>query len=48
MLRIFGILVIIAGIGLWIGNVSGGFRTFPGLGYLTILIGGSMAKAGNG
>jgi hypothetical protein len=48
MLKVLGILVIIVGIGLWIGNVSGGFRTFPGVGYLTILIGGVMAKAGNG
>ena len=48
MLKILGILVIVVGVGLWIGNVSGQFRTFPGLGYLTILIGGITAKTGNG
>ena len=48
MLKILGVIVIIVGIGLWIGNVSGQFRTFPGVGYLTILIGGVIAKAGSG
>lgn len=37
--------VMLAGIGLFIGNVSGFFPTFPGLGYLTIVVGVGMMGA---
>jgi hypothetical protein len=47
MVKVIGGLVLIAGIFLFIGNVSGGFRTFPGAGYLTIALGGVMLRAGN-
>jgi len=45
-LSIVGVLVLIGGIFLWIGNVSGMFRTFPLAGYITILIGGAIIRAG--
>ena len=47
MVKVLGAIVLVAGIGLFIGNVSGGFRTFPGAGYLTIALGGVMLRAGN-
>jgi hypothetical protein len=46
MAKILGGVVLVAGIGLWIGNVSGQFRTFPLAGYLTILVGGAIMRAG--
>lgn len=39
---LLGILVVIAGIGLFIGNVTGLFPTFPCAGYLTITIGAAI------
>jgi hypothetical protein len=47
MLKILGGIVLVLGIGLFIGNVSGAYRTFPGAGWITIAIGGVMLRAGN-
>jgi hypothetical protein len=46
MVKNLGGIVLVAGIGLFIGNVSGAFVTFPGAGWITIIIGGAMLKAG--
>ena len=46
MLRILGGLVVVVGAGLWIGNVSGAFPTFPLAGYLTMLVGGIIFRVG--
>jgi hypothetical protein len=43
---ILGLLILIAGIFLFIGNVSGMFRTFPLAGWITIVIGGAIMRAG--
>lgn len=48
LVGILGGLVFVAGVALWIGNVSGALRTFPGAGYLTMLVGGVMWRAGKG
>jgi hypothetical protein len=47
MAKLLGGIVLVAGIGLFIGNVSGTFVTFPGLGWITIIIGGAIMKAGS-
>jgi hypothetical protein len=47
MVKALGGIVLVAGIALFIGNVSGAFRTFPGAGWLTIALGGIMLRAGN-
>jgi hypothetical protein len=41
-----GGLVIAVGALLWIGNVSGKFRSFPFAGYITIAIGGAIFSFG--
>ena len=46
-MKILGALVFIVGIGLFIGNISGAFRTFPGVGWITIAVGGIMFRAGS-
>ncbi len=45
-MRALGGLVFAAGIGLFIGNVSGAFRTFPLAGYITMATGGAIMRAG--
>jgi len=45
-LSIVGAVVFVAGAGLWVGNVSTLFPTFPLAGYLTMLVGGAIWKAG--
>lgn len=45
-LSMIGVLVFIVGVGLWIGNVSRVFPTFPLAGYVTIVIGGAIIRAG--
>jgi len=45
-LSMIGVLVLIVGICLWIGNVSRIFPTFPLAGYITIVIGGAIIRAG--
>jgi hypothetical protein len=42
-----GVIVTGAGVFLWLGNVVGFFRTFPFAGYLTILAGIGIYKAGS-
>jgi hypothetical protein len=41
-----GTVVIVVGAGLWIGNVTRMFPTFPLAGYLTMAVGGIIVKAG--
>ena len=43
----FGVIVIVIGAGLWIGNVTHAFPTFPLAGYLTMVVGGIIVKTGN-
>ena len=45
-MKVIGLLVLVVGIGLFIGNISGAFPTFPGLGWITIAIGGVIMRAG--
>jgi hypothetical protein len=45
-LSVLGAVVLIVGIGLFVGNISGMFPTFPGAGWLTIAVGGIMYRAG--
>jgi len=42
-----GVLVTSAGVFLWLGNVVGFYPTFPFAGYLTILAGVGIYKAGS-
>ena len=44
--QLLGGLVLVAGAFLWAGNVVGFFRTFPGVGYITMAIGGGILRAG--
>lgn len=37
--KVIGGVVVALGVGLWIGNMTGAFRTFPFLGFIVILIG---------
>lgn len=46
-MHIVGGLVFAGGVFLWCGNVFGFFRTFPGVGYITMLIGGGIFKMGS-
>lgn len=46
MVKIIGGLVFALGVFLFLGNVIGFFPTFPGLGYITIVIGGVIARRG--
>jgi hypothetical protein len=41
-----GVAIFVLGACLWIGNVSRIFPTFPLAGYLTMLVGGVVVKAG--
>lgn len=43
---ILGGLIVVVGAGIWIGNVSGAFRTIPFLGWILILVGGAVVRAG--
>jgi hypothetical protein len=45
-MQVIGVIVLVAGIALFIGNVSGAFPTFPGLGWITIAIGGVIMRSG--
>lgn len=44
--QLFGGLIFLVGGLLWVGNVLGFFRTFPGAGYIGLLIGGAIWGAG--
>lgn len=46
--QLLGGALFVAGVGLFIGNVSGTFRTFSGAGWITMAIGGAIWKAGSG
>ena len=46
MVKIAGGLIFVAGVGIFAGNVTGMFPTFPGLGYLTIILGGWLYRKG--
>jgi hypothetical protein len=46
ILGIIGVLILIAGAVLWCGNVFGFFPTFPGAGYIGLILGGFLAKTG--
>lgn len=46
-LHIVGGFIFVAGAVLWCGNVFGFYRTFPGVGYITMLIGGGLFKMGS-
>lgn len=43
-LQIIGGIIFVVGVGLFVGNISGFFRTFPGAGYLTMALGGFLWK----
>ena len=45
-LSILGAIVFVLGAFLWIGNVTRTFPTIPLAGYLTMLVGGAMFRAG--
>jgi hypothetical protein len=45
-MKALGGLIFAAGVVLFIGNISGKFRTFPFAGYLGMLIGGAIMRAG--
>lgn len=38
-MKVIGAVVFAAGVGIFAGNITGAFPTFPGLGYITILAG---------
>lgn len=40
MVRMLGVLLITAGFVIFVGNFSGAFRLYPGVGVLTVIIGG--------
>lgn len=46
--QIVGAIVTVAGAFLWIGNVAGFFPTFPGAGYIGLVIGGAIWRGGAG
>lgn len=41
-------VIFLVGVGLFIGNVTGTFRTFSGAGWIAMAIGGAIWKAGSG
>lgn len=45
-ISMLGVLIVAVGIFLWVGNVSRLFPTFPLAGYVTIVIGGIVFRAG--
>ena len=45
-MKIAGGLIFVVGVGLFIGNVSHMFPTFPLAGWITMLIGGAIMRAG--
>jgi hypothetical protein len=44
--QILGALIVVAGAFFWTGNVFGYHRTFPGLGYIVLTIGGMVWRGG--
>ncbi len=47
-LQFIGGLVFVIGAALWIGNITGIFRTIPFAGFIVMAIGGMIARAGRG
>lgn len=47
VMKILGIIVMIAGVVVWCGNVFGFMPTFPLAGYITFAIGAFMMKQGS-
>jgi hypothetical protein len=47
-MKVVGGVVVAVGAFLWCGNVFGFFPTFPMVGYLTMAVGGMIAKSGDG
>lgn len=45
-MKILGMIIFGLGVGLFIGNVSRIFPTFPLAGYITMAIGGAIMRAG--
>lgn len=43
-MKILGAIIFIAGLFLFLGNIIGFFRTFPGVGYITMALGGFLYK----
>lgn len=41
-----GALIVVVGVALWLGNMTGKFPTFPYAGYITIGIGGAIFAFG--
>lgn len=41
-----GGIIFVAGVGLFLGNVTGMFISFPYAGYVTMLVGGAIAAFG--
>ncbi len=46
--RILGVLVILAGVTLWLGNQNGFFVTFPYSGTIVVLVGAALYVLGGG
>lgn len=46
IVSMLGVLVIVVGAALWIGNMSRMFPTFPLAGWITMAIGGVIFRAG--
>jgi hypothetical protein len=47
MVKIIGIILLVVGVVLWCGNVFGFLPTFPGAGYIGLVLGGIVFKAGS-
>jgi len=45
-MKIIGGIIVAVGIFLFLGNILGFFPTFPLAGWITIMIGGAIAKSG--
>ncbi len=43
-MKILGAIIFIAGLFLFLGNIIGFFQTFPGVGYITMAVGGFLYK----
>lgn len=43
-MKALGLIVFVIGLILFVGNISGALVTFPGLGYLTMALGGWIMK----
>ena len=46
-MKVAGALIFVVGLFLFLGNIIGFFPTFPGVGYLTMAVGGILYKKAN-